>query len=126
MRSFELPETTWYFEADIVSLLASVPQDFKYVEPGKSPGISRELNFLLDRTASTGEVAKLIAAVDPRIRNLSVADVYEHDRIGRDKKSVTFSFVVEDATKMISDEEIQSLQNAIIESLEQKSIHLRR
>lgn len=126
LQNFELPATTWYFEADIAALVDSMSVVSKYVEPNKYPGISRELNFLLDRTASTGDVAKLIAAVDRRIHSLSIADIYEHDKIGKDKKSVTFAFVVEDTTKTITDEDAQSLQNAIIESLEKQSIYLRR
>lgn len=126
LQNFELPATTWYFEVDVATLLAATSGLSKYVEPNKYPSISRELNFLLDRTASTGDVARMIAAVDPRIHSLSVVDVYEHDKIGKDKKSVTFSLIVEDYTKTITDEDAQALQNNIITALERESIYLRR
>lgn len=107
-------------------MTAAIADHSKYIEPNKYPSISRELNFLLNKTASTGEIADMIAAVDPRIHSLAVVDVYEHEKIGADMKSVTFSFVVEDYTKTITDEAAQELQNTIITSLEQKSIYLRR
>lgn len=126
LRDFELPATAWYFEMNLSELSSVIPTSQKYAPPSLFPGISRELNFLLDRTLSTGEVAKRISAVDPRIRSLSVADVYEHDKIGKDKKSVTFSFVIEDAFRPITDEDCQAVQNSIIEILEKQSIYLRR
>lgn len=126
LQNFELPQTTWYFEVDLTLLSRAINTDSKYVEPNKYPSISRELNFLLERTRSTGEVARMISEVDSRIHSLSIADVYEHDKIGKDKKSVTFSFVIEDHTKTITDEEALSLQNTIIQTLEKQSIYLRR
>lgn len=126
LQNFELPQTAWYFEVDLELLSRAIHTNSKYIEPNKYPSISRELNFLLERTRSTGEVARMISEVDRRIHSLSVADVYEHDKIGKDKKSVTFSFVIEDYTKTITDEEAQSLQNTIIQTLEKQSIYLRR
>ncbi len=126
LQNFELPPSTWYFEVDLALLSRAITTYSKYVEPNKYPSISRELNFLLERTKSTGEVARMISEVDSRIHSLSIADVYEHDKIGKDKKSVTFSFVIEDYAKTITDEEAQTLQNTIIQTLEKQSIYLRR
>ena len=105
LQNFELPSTTWYFEVDIASLISSISTESHYTEPNKYPSITRELNFVMDKTASTGDVAKLISSVDPRIHSLAVVDTYEHEKIGIGKKSVTFSFVVEDTTKTITDVE---------------------
>lgn len=126
LQNFELPTDAWYFEVEIATLEASISKESTYLEPNKYPSIVRELNFVLAKTMSTGEVARKIAETDSRIHSICVVDVYEHEKIGAGNKSVTFSFVIEDRTKTITDDEALEIQENIIGNLEKESIMLRR
>lgn len=126
LQNFELPADAWYFEVEIAVLEASISKVSTYLEPNKYPSVMRELNFVLQKNMSTGDVARKIAATDNRIHSLSVVDVYEHEKIGTGNKSVTFSFVIEDRTKTITDDEALAVQQAVIANLEKELIMLRR
>jgi phenylalanyl-tRNA synthetase beta chain len=124
-KNFDLPDTVWYFEFDVEHIAMLSRQIRPYMEPNKFPSMSRELNFVMDERMSTGEIANRIAAVDGRIHSLCVQDVYQHEKIGAGKKSVTFGFVIEDRTQTITDEDALEVQNSVIQSLAQTGIQLR-
>ncbi len=89
-KNFDLPETILYFEYNLDRIIAQPLREIPYSEPNKFPSMTRELNFVMDTQKSTGEIAKIIASLDDRIHSLSIRDVYEHEKIGQGKKSVTF------------------------------------
>jgi phenylalanyl-tRNA synthetase beta subunit len=121
--NFEIPESVWYFECEYTELFNQYMSDIAagvqtYVEPNKYPTITRELNFVMESKQATNRVGELLRAIDPRIQDVCVIDVYSHsEKIGAGKKSVTFRFSIVDRTKTITDEEALSLQNTCIETL---------
>jgi phenylalanyl-tRNA synthetase beta chain len=55
------------------------------------------------------------------LRNVSVIDVYEGDRIGKGKKSYTLRFVLQNNTKTLTDAEIDQSMKSIIDTYEAKA-----
>lgn len=117
-----------YFDIDIekIQKLAQTKR-VDYLEPTKFPSITRELNFVLPERQNTGLIATMIAEVDPRISAPRVIDVYQDAvKVGVEKKSVTFSFSIQDRTKTITDEEALDLQTRVIDKLENAGYSLRK
>lgn len=101
--------------------------DHSFSEIAKYPGITRELNFVFPETVPVGTVIEKIAAVSPILSNFSVVDTFRDAvKIGEDKKSVTFSFLMQDYTKTITDEEALIIQEKIIAQLEGEGVSLRK
>ncbi len=93
----------------------------------KYPGIRRELNFVIDERVPVGEVIAEIASVHTHLSDFSVVDIFrDATKVGSDKKSVTFSFLIQDPTRTITDEEALVIQQAIIAELELKGRVLRK
>ena len=68
-----------------------------------------------------------IAGVSPLLSSFSVVDEFRDAiKIGAGKKSVTFSFLMQDLTKTITDEEALVIQENIIVKLEGEGIELRK
>ncbi len=98
----------------------------KFSEPSKFPGVRRELNFVLNERDLSGDVAAAVSAVDERIGSVSVLDVFrDAAKVGEGKKSVTFSFVIEDPEKTITDQEALEIQNRIVAEMEKRGLGLR-
>lgn len=121
--NFEIPDTTWYFECEYQVLFEKHMSDIAsgkqtYVEPNKYPTITRELNFVMDTKQVTNTIGDILYSVDPRIQEVQVIDVFTHaEKVGKDKKSVTFRFSIVDRNKTITDDEALSLQKTCIDSV---------
>ncbi len=101
--------------------------DYRFAEIGKYPGITRELNFVFEETIPVSSVIAKIASVSPILSNFSVVDTFRDTaKVGEGKKSVTFSFLIQDITKTITDEEALSIQEKIIKKLEGEGVMLRK
>lgn len=99
----------------------------KFSEIGKYPGITRELNFVFDETTSVNSVIAKIASVSPILSNFAVVDEFRDAvKIGEGKKSISFSFLMQDMTKTITDEEALAVQESIIKKLEGEGVSLRK
>lgn len=98
-----------------------------FVEIGKFPGITRELNFVFSETTPVSTVIAKIASVSPLLSNFSVVDEFrDATKIGEGKKSISFSFLIQDLTKTITDEEALMIQEKIIVKLEGEGVMLRK
>ena len=54
------------------------------------------------------------------LKDISIFDVYEGDKIGDDERSIAFSLVFEDATRTLNEEEVMEIFNRIIVVVENK------
>ena len=98
-----------------------------FSEIGKYPGITRELNFVFSETTPVSTVISKIASVSPLLSNFSVVDEFRDvQKIGEGKKSISFSFLIQDLTKTITDEEALVIQDQIIAKLHGEEIELRK
>lgn len=99
----------------------------EFREISKYPGIRRELNFVIDERVPVREIIGEIASVHTFLSDFQVVDIFrDATKVGADKKSVTFSFLIQDPTKTITDEEALVIQQAIISELEKKGRVLRK
>ena len=116
------------FEVDYLKLshyFATASHTF--TEIGKFPGITRELNFVFSETTPVSTVIAKIVSVSPLLSNFSVVDEFRDAvKIGEGKKSISFSFLIQDITKTITDEEALVIQEQIIAKLEGEGIELRK
>lgn len=98
-----------------------------FSEIGKFPGITRELNFVFAEAIPVSSVIAKIASVSSLLSNFSVVDEFrDAQKIGEGKKSISFSFLIQDLTKTITDEEALAIQEKIIAKLEGEGVNLRK
>ena len=121
-------EMVHFFEVDYTLLFnrfALAQHTFR--EISKYPSISRELNFVLDERTPVASVIEQIASVHPFLGGFSVVDTFRDEaKVGMDKKSVTFSFSIQDPEKTITDEQALTIQTAIIARMEEGGVELRK
>lgn len=75
----------------------------------------RDLNFVMSERIQTSYVALMIAQTHPSISDVQVIDIFrDAHKLGADKKSVTFSFLIQDSEKTLTDIEMLHIQEQII------------
>ncbi len=93
----------------------------QYKEISKFPGIKKDLAFVVDKKITAQEVMTAIKKAGGRlVTDIKVFDVYEGENVEVGKKSIAFSLTFEDSTKTLSDEEVMTVFNRIIEEVESK------
>ncbi|MDD2565339.1 MAG: hypothetical protein PHY51_00680, partial [Candidatus Gracilibacteria bacterium] len=127
--NFELDDSKLiYLEIDFTKLFdLYIKSDLEFREIPKYPGIDRELNFVMDEKTPVGDIISSISNIDTLIKNVRIIDIYRNsEKIGENKKSVTFSVYIQDYTKTITDEDALIIQNKIIDFLAKENIELRK
>ena len=83
------------------------------------PKTRLDLSFLMDHNQETGPVCQVIAKT-PLVNNVSVFDIYTGQGVPDGKKAVAIQFVVQPVDKSLTDAEIQSLMQNIVQTVNAK------
>ena len=118
--SIEIENEVFYAELDydkIEKHIDTKPKIFKKVS--KFPIVSRDISILVDDNIKFRNIQESIKKVNQGlIKKVSLFDVYRGKNLPAGKKSYGIGFKISDKTKTLSVEEIDSLINKIIVSLE--------
>ena len=118
--SIEIENEVFYAELDydkIEKHIDTKPKIFKKVS--KFPIVSRDISILVDDNIKFRNIQESIKKVNQGlIKKVSLFDVYRGKNLPAGKKSYGIGFKISDNTKTLSVEEIDSLINKIIVSLE--------
>jgi phenylalanyl-tRNA synthetase beta chain len=106
------------FEIDISKLPATKEKFGKKPEYKVSDYqmITRDYAFIVDDFQKIGEVLSFIKNVDKNlIKNVSLFDIYQGDKITKGKKSIAISVTIQDDNKTLTEEEITNISKLIVD-----------
>ena len=110
-----------YAEIDWELLIAQPKDAIVFEEVSRYPEVRRDLSLVLDKHISFSEIEKLARATEQRIlRRINVFDVYEGEKIGKDKKAYALSFILQDKNKTLTDKIIDNCMTMLMRSFEQE------
>ena len=119
VSSLNLGVTPFVFELDLPVIENTVMPVYRAIS--KYPAVSRDLAILLDEKISLGDLrSNITRSSGELLHDFQVFDVYQGDRIEKGKKSVAISLQFQETSRTLKDEEINSLIDRIILSLEQE------
>ena len=105
------------FELNLDSLYGKTSK-LKYKEAFKYPSISKDMAYVLDRNVLVDDVIKTIKKASSKIlQEVEVFDVYEGENIDSTKKSVAFSLVFNGVDRTLTDDEVMTDFNKIIDKV---------
>ncbi len=125
-RRLNLEIPVFLFQLDLVPLLhRSIP---KFTGLSRFPAIQRDLSVLVDNGVPSSAVLEMVRQVGGnRIVDLHLFDIYRGEGIDPLRKSLTFGLTLQDSSRTLKDEDVESTINAIIETLRQEfAAELRR
>ncbi len=121
VKNFGIKQEIFYADLDASLLFKSASPKLVIEEVAKYPEVRRDLSLVLDRQVTFGEIKDLVLATEKKlIKELIAFDVYEGKNIPEGKKAYALGFILLDATKTLTDEEIDKTMNKLISAFEQK------
>jgi len=109
----------YVLELNLDTLFDIQIKGIKSKDAPKYPSVVKDMAFILDNNINAGDVISTISKKGGKIvTNVDVFDVFENIEDG--KKSLAFKITFQDATKTLTDEEVTSSFNKIIESVEKE------
>ena len=108
----------YVFELNLNSIYGRTNK-LKYKPAYKYPSTIKDMAFILDRGIDAGEVIKTIKkSANKTLQEVDIFDIYEGDKIDKDKKSIAFSLLFNGIDRTLTDEEVMDVFNKIIEKVE--------
>lgn len=107
----------YVFELSLNALMSNI-KPLKYKEAPKYPGMEKDMAFVLDKEVTAGEVMATIKKAGGRLLDtVTVFDVYTGENVSEDKKSIAFNLTFMDPTRTLTEEEVMTVFNNIIEKV---------
>lgn len=111
----------YVLEMNLEKLFSFRVKGMQYKEISKFPGVRKDVAFVIEKETPASDIIALIKKEGGKLlKNISIFDVYEGDKIGENERSVAFSLTFEDSTRTLNEEEVMEIFNRIITSVESK------
>ena len=114
-------ENVFVLEINLDELFKNRVGKMKYKEISKFPSVKKDVAFVVDKSLTSEEIEKAIKNGGGSIlTNIEIFDVYTGIGIGLDKKSMAYSLTFSDNKKTLTDEEVNSSMEKIIDTVSKK------
>ncbi len=118
---FDIKQPVWF--ADIywttVLQLLSANDAIKAEELPKQLPVQRDLALVVPKTTAYATLEKTIQQIKlQKLQGMQLFDVFESDKLGKDKKSLAVSFTFLDDEKTLTDKEIDGMMAKIMTAME--------
>jgi phenylalanyl-tRNA synthetase beta chain len=93
--------------------------NISYKEISKFPSVQRDLALIVDKSIAYADIEKNIKANKIQsLKAIKLFDIFESEKLGKDKKSMAVNFTFSDDSKTLEDADTEGMMNKIITSLE--------
>jgi phenylalanyl-tRNA synthetase beta chain len=122
LQMFDIKAPVYYANFNWTVVMKMIrPDNVTFEELPRFPEVRRDLSMILDKEIKFEQI-KAIASKSERklLKQISLFDVYEGDKIAQGKKSYAVSFILQDMEKTLADQQIEGIMSKITQSLEKE------
>lgn len=121
-KLFSIKADVFFMEMNLDTFIDIVKNNRLSVkELSKYPEVRRDLALMLDSTVRFSDIKNVAVKADKKlIKNISLFDVYQGNKLPEGKKSYAISCILEDTTKTLTDNIIDGIMNNMISLLEKQ------
>ncbi|HXC04600.1 MAG TPA: phenylalanine--tRNA ligase subunit beta [Bacteroidia bacterium] len=122
LKQTDVGVAVYYADLDWDAIISLIPEkDTQYKEVPKFPAVKRDLALILDKKIRFAEVEQLAYQVEKQyLKELSLFDVYEGDKIGKEHKSYAISFLFQDDEATLQDKQIEKIMEKMMKTYTDK------
>lgn len=120
-KAFDIENEVFYADFAWDLLIKYLPASKQFQPISKYPEVKRDLALLVDKKVTFSKIKELAYKAERQLlKNVSIFDVYEGDKLGENKKSYAVSFILQDDNKTLNDKQIDKIMNKLIQSYERE------
>jgi phenylalanyl-tRNA synthetase beta chain len=122
LKAFDVKQPVLFADFKWANVLKALPKNaIQYKAPEKYPAVRRDLSLLFDRAVKYADIEKLAHESERKLlKSVGLFDVYEGKNLEAGKKSYAVSFVMQDSTKTMTDQQVDQAMSRIQKALEEK------
>lgn len=122
LQAFDLKQPVFMLELPFSQLLKAVQKKkIVYKEVNKFPAVQRDLALVVNKSVTYAAIEKSVQSVKlPKLQQVQLFDIFESEKMGKDKKSMAISFTFSDDSKTLTDKEIDGMMGKLIQSFEKE------
>ena len=120
-NSLNLKKKTAIAEFSLPAILEAIKTagEINFQEFDKFPPVIRDIALVVNKKTSYNDISDAIKSFHEDIKKVELFDVYEDEKLGKNKKNLAFHIIYQ-ADKTFVSEEIDKLQQELMKSLEKK------
>ena len=99
----------------------SAKKEVRFTDISKYPEVRRDLALLINKDITFAQVKELAFKTEKKLlKDITLFDVFEGEKIGADKKSYAISFTLLDETKTLDDKQIDKIMQKLMSNYERE------
>ena len=120
LNSFDIKQPVFVLDIQFEQLLREVEKSkIRYKEVNKFPEMQRDLAMVVNRGITYESIEQTVKKVKlSKLKNMRLFDVFESEKLGKDKKSMAISFLFSDEEKTLTDKEVDVMVAKLIQGFE--------
>lgn len=119
LKEFDIKQEVFYAEFNWDNTIKMLSAKIKFTDINKYPSVKRDYALLINENVTFGEIFNIVKQVDKNIiKDVTLFDVYQGDKIEDGKKSYAISILMEDSSKTLTDSQVEKIMGKIQYQLE--------
>jgi len=122
LRKFDIRQPVFFADIYWDNLLRpDAENSIVFSELPKQIPVNRDLALIVAKSLPFEKVEKTVLGIGlQKLRGIQLFDIFESEKLGRDKKSMAISFTFLDDEKTLTDKEIDGMMNRIMKTAEEE------
>jgi len=118
-KEFDIKQEVFYADFDWNRILKLISNKIKFSEIPKYPEVRRDLALLVDDSVQFDAIYNIARQSEKGLlKGINLFDVYQGNNLPEGKKSYAVSFTIQDATKTLTDVQIDKIMSKLQKSFE--------
>lgn len=120
-RNYDIDHTVYYFELNLDELSKQAGKQTTIKPPSRYPDSIRDIALLIDKPIPASDLLDCVNSLKLcELEETTVFDLYQGDKIPEDKKSIALRLRYRSNERTLTDEEVQSLHQKVIDITNKK------
>ncbi len=117
---FGIKQPVYFLDIRFAELQKAVENHrIRYREVNRFPVMQRDLAMVISKSVTYASIEQSVRKQKlPKLKDMRLFDVFESEKIGKDKKSVAVSFLFSDIEKTLTDKEVDKMVARLIDGFE--------
>jgi phenylalanyl-tRNA synthetase beta chain len=117
-KAWDLRETAYIFELDLMAMLEVQKGTPKFTTISRFPAVGRDLAVVLDREVEASSIIDLIKGLEQEfLTDLFLFDKYEGKQVGPGKKSLAFRLMYQSFSRTLTDDEVNDIHEKVTQKV---------